>query len=100
MEKYNNNFVNDSFLWNYAKDKYGTKKMDMYVTYFQKNWAVHMGCNYGLILWFFDQWAKHIMALVRLKNIGSTFYPEAGQSDLGGDKYHQLPYLSKLSMKV
>ena len=66
--------------------------MGRYLSYFQDNPVVHMGGNYNVRLRGFDPWAKEIMALIRFKQIRSAFHPEAGLSDLTGDKCHQLRY--------
>ena len=68
------------------------RKMGGYVSYFQDNPHVHMGGNYNVRVRGLDPWAKQIMALIRFKQIRSAFHPEAGLSDLTGDKCHQLRY--------
>lgn len=69
------------------------------VLYFHDEHVAHMEGSYGVRLQGFDTWARDSMPVARFKHIRAAFHPEAVQSDLTGDKFHQLCYLSKYSTR-
>ena len=68
------------------------RKMGGYASYFQDPPVIRLGVSYSVRLTGFDPWAREIMTLLRFKQIRSAFHPEAGRSELTGDKCHQLRY--------
>ena len=68
------------------------RKMGGYESYFQDPPQIHLGVGYNVRLTGFEPWARNVMPLVRFKQIRSAFHPEAGKSELTGDKCHQLRY--------
>ena len=69
------------------------RKMGGYKLYFQDALQIHLGVGgNNVCLTGFEPWARNIMTLVRFKQIRSAFHPEAGRSELTGDKCYQLQY--------
>ena len=82
----------DSFFGILLRISMEPRKMGGYVSYFRDPPQVHLGVGYNVRLIGFEPWARNIMPLLRFKQIRSAFHPEAGRSELTGDKCHQLRY--------